>query len=564
MIAEAWDAVSAIAIASAALTAGLLAVRLPLRKAFGAGIAYLAWLLVPFALLAALLPAPEAPSLPMAIIENGVMAAGPVLVAPVDGLDARVLLLSLWLSGVLAALVIFIVQQHRFSRQLARSCTTAADGGSVLRVDIGGPAVVGFWKPRIVLPVNFEARYSPEERELILAHEYVHLDRGDTRVNAAVAFVRAFNWFNPLVHYAASRMRIDQELACDAIVLARFPQARRRYAEAMLKTRIDIPASESSAPAVCGWHSEAVFKQRIAMLKRPLPGRGLQRSGRAVIILLAAMASCVVWATQPARIETRESDSAEEMIDVEIAIEVDDISKSIHVQSPSGKAISMIIHASSDVRWEADVLPRALADGEIELSTVIRRNGETIAHPMMVQRPGVTGSLELSDGVGGPQLRLQATLAKIDAVAQRTEAEQPRVEGAAAWVEVSLKSVFTRPTRGSDVAEGVDRQTYEGTWVLPANRRVALLEGGDGGGLGFDLEVRPLADERYELLARMSGEGIPPATEPRVVASEGKAVRIGVGKHSPPESDSPDGVFLGADIELNVSRSTDPKRSGGP
>ena len=100
--------------------------------------------------------------------------------------------------------------------------------------------------------------------------------------------------------------------------------------------------------------------------------------------------------------------------------------------------------------------------------------------------------------------------------------------------------------------------------MLQANRRHVLIEGGVEGALGFELEVRPLADGRFELLARMSGEGIPPATEPRVVVSEGKPVRIGVGTHSPPENVSPDDVFLGADIELKVSKSTGPKGSGVP
>lgn len=564
MIAEAWDAVIAIATASVALTAGLLAVRLPLRKAFGAGIAYLAWLVVPFALFAALLPAPLAPLVPIAIIETGATTAGPALVASVDAFDARIWMLALWLSGVLAAVAYFIVQQLRFSRRLARSRGTPISSRGVVRVEAGGPAVVGFWKPRIVLPVDFEARYSPEERELILAHEQVHLDRGDTRVNAAAAFARALNWFNPLIHYAASRMRIDQELACDAAVLAQFPRARRRYAEAMLKTRVDMMSSESSAPAVCDWNSEAIFKQRIAMLKRPLPGRRLRRSGHAAIVVLTGFASCLVWATQPTRSETREADSTEVVIDMKIDIEVDTGSKSIHLLSPSGKVVPIEFQDDGDVRWEADVLPQALAGGDIELSAVIRRDGETIAQPMMVLRPGVAGSLELFAGADRPQVRLQATLAKVDAGVQNMPAEQQPVDGATGSVDVSPKSTFTRATRGPGVAEGIDRQTYEGTWVLQANRRHVLIEGGVEGALGFELEVRPLADGRFELLARMSGEGIPPATEPRVVVSEGKPVRIGVGTHSPPENISPDGVFLGADIELKVSKSTGPKGSGVP
>src|SRR5690606_182279 len=101
-----------------------------------------------------------------------------------------------------------------------------------------GPALVGAWRARIVLPADFERRYDTLERELILAHERVHLARGDAWVNAFVALLRSLNWFNPLVHLAAAKFRLDQELACDAAVIARFPRARRRYADAMLKVQL--------------------------------------------------------------------------------------------------------------------------------------------------------------------------------------------------------------------------------------------------------------------------------------------------------------------------------------
>ncbi|MGD3580303.1 M56 family metallopeptidase, partial [Xanthomonas citri pv. citri] len=41
------------------------------------------------------------------------------------------------------------------------------------------PVSVGLWRPRIVLPMDFDTRYSAAERTLILAHERLHLRRGD-------------------------------------------------------------------------------------------------------------------------------------------------------------------------------------------------------------------------------------------------------------------------------------------------------------------------------------------------------------------------------------------------
>lgn len=301
MIAEAWDALLGMSLATSALAALLLLVRLPLRRSFGARITYLAWQVVPFAALALLLPGPAAPPVSVAALHAGAAAAAGV---PAEAFDVRLVLIPVWLLGVLGVLAFFVIQQLRYGRRLGRPprCIDAKAGILRGEADMSGPAVIGFWQPRIVLPRDFEARWSPAERELVLAHEQVHLERGDTRVNAVATFLRALNWFNPLIHYAAGRMRIDQELACDAAVLARFPQARRRYAEAMLKTQLAaVPNAFPTPPAGCHWTGTHVLKERIAMLKHPLPSRALQRAGVLAITVFAGVAACVAWAAQPAQ-----------------------------------------------------------------------------------------------------------------------------------------------------------------------------------------------------------------------------------------------------------------------
>ena len=57
-------------------------------------------------------------------------------------------------------------------------------------------------------------------------------------MNAVVALIQCLCWFNPLVHLAARWIRFDQELACDAAVIAERPGLRRPYAEALLKTQV--------------------------------------------------------------------------------------------------------------------------------------------------------------------------------------------------------------------------------------------------------------------------------------------------------------------------------------
>jgi beta-lactamase regulating signal transducer with metallopeptidase domain len=51
--------------------------------------------------------------------------------------------------------------------------------------------------------------------------------------------LRCFCWFNPFVHLGARWLRIDQELACDAIAVSG-AISRRDYSMALLKSQAMI------------------------------------------------------------------------------------------------------------------------------------------------------------------------------------------------------------------------------------------------------------------------------------------------------------------------------------
>jgi hypothetical protein len=113
-------------------------------------------------------------------------------------------------------------------------------------------------------------------------------------------------WFNPLVHCGASRFRMDQELACDAAVIRSYPNSRRAYAEALLKTQL----TDSSLPVGCHWHSAHPLKERIEMLKQS-PASSLRRNlGRALVALASVLGGCLAWAAEPTVAPTAASTSA--------------------------------------------------------------------------------------------------------------------------------------------------------------------------------------------------------------------------------------------------------------
>jgi bla regulator protein BlaR1 len=281
--------------ASTAALLLVLLIRRGMRAAFDASVAYAAWLLVPITSIAVLLPAAatDTVSIPSVyrIVAKPIQAA---VSSAEPGIHVAIWLCSAWLLGALAMLVHFIRQQRRFRTSLGRLFVCEAN---VLQADAtaGLPAAIGLFNPVIVLPADFDTRYSAEQRELMLAHERAHIRHGDLQANAAFLVLRCLFWFNPLLHVAARAFRHDQELACDQRVIARHPQSRRAYGEAMFRTQLAAQA----LPLGCHWGFTHPLKERIEMLKLPAPSLLRWLSGSALVVVLTLGFGLAAWSAQP-------------------------------------------------------------------------------------------------------------------------------------------------------------------------------------------------------------------------------------------------------------------------
>lgn len=303
-----------LALAAAVLL--VLALRKPVRAAFGARSAYALWLIVPLSILALLIPARTV------VLPAPVVAGTPVATARADGpssptttppppsipsqlraLPIAKIVLGLWAVVAFAGLVVQAERQRRFVRSLGRLSVT--DDASLLLAERPGvgPAVIGALAPCVVLPADFAERFTPEEQALIIAHERNHLAVGDAQINAVVTGLRCLFWVNPLVHLGAAVLRIDQEIACDAAVLARHPKTRRAYGEAMLKTQL----AAFAPPLGCHWPASAnnQLKERFTLLTRHHAHRGRHLAGAAVVAVLGLSAGVAAWAAQPAQVVQR-------------------------------------------------------------------------------------------------------------------------------------------------------------------------------------------------------------------------------------------------------------------
>ena len=153
-------------------------------------------------------------------------------------------------------------------------CSPAVAAPTVyLSPAVSGPMAAGIFKRRIFLPLDFRTRYTPAEQRLALLHEGAHHDRGDLIANFAGLAVVALHWWNPVAHIAWRAFRADQELACDATVLAGDAD-RAAYGSAVLKS-----ACDRAPTAACAMNQKRQLKQRITMMKTTPMGARRRAAG---------------------------------------------------------------------------------------------------------------------------------------------------------------------------------------------------------------------------------------------------------------------------------------------
>jgi beta-lactamase regulating signal transducer with metallopeptidase domain len=136
----------------------------------------------------------------------------------------------------------------------------------------GSPAVVGWRRPNILLPAEWRS-WSEEARRGILAHETAHVAQGDFLMWLAAQAGVVVHFYNPLVHWLASRLRLEQELAADACGAA-LASGAKAYANLLAHLALE---QDEFRPLWAGrpfFPTRGTLMRRIEMLhNQPIGGR---------------------------------------------------------------------------------------------------------------------------------------------------------------------------------------------------------------------------------------------------------------------------------------------------
>jgi beta-lactamase regulating signal transducer with metallopeptidase domain len=170
------------------------------------------------------------------------------------------------------------------------------------------PFVTGLLRPVIVIPAWFGDDYTPTEARTALAHELMHVRRGDLWALQVYELFVAAMWFNPLAYIARNAFRTDQEAACDADVLARCQTSPHAYGSTLIKAaRLQLPEPAIAAAHLPLTHS---LKERLTRMTYPAPSIRRRMIGFGAALLFGAstlaITSSVAAAGEPKESEVKE------------------------------------------------------------------------------------------------------------------------------------------------------------------------------------------------------------------------------------------------------------------
>lgn len=160
--------------------------------------------------------------------------------------------LAVWMGTVIVAWAITAIRYGGVLRQLSRAkplCFPELDvrlAQLVRKLGVKrsvklkildaplGPAVLGFIQPTIVLPALIVRGRSIEQIEPLLAHELIHIRRGDLWWAVLQVLARGLFWFHPAIRWADSQLSQAAERCCDQETIRSLNCSPTDYARCLL------------------------------------------------------------------------------------------------------------------------------------------------------------------------------------------------------------------------------------------------------------------------------------------------------------------------------------------
>ena len=173
------------------------------------------------------------PRVGAAVPHAAAVSGAPAAESRSESPTAMLWLVELWFLGVVLLSLrtaggLFLIERMRrreiqpVGRELYLRCIALQLRMGVERVvrysgcqQLDAPAVLGWFRPVVLLPVRALMGLSEEQMEAVIAHELAHIRRLDSFVNLFQIAAETLLFYHPAIWWVSQRIRAEREHCCD-------------------------------------------------------------------------------------------------------------------------------------------------------------------------------------------------------------------------------------------------------------------------------------------------------------------------------------------------------------
>jgi TonB family protein len=180
---------------------------------------------------------------------------------------------------------------------------------------IGGPVMIGFRDPVLLMPAGFFEGCAPHDLLAALAHECAHMERRDFAKNLLYEVASLGLAFHPVTRMLKARIAQTREMICDEMTVSRIIDPHS-YTQSLLRlaTRMFLTPRVSSSHAI-GIFDANILEKRIMTITTKKPQLsvvvkyGLVVPGALLLLSVAAVGSAKTVVIQ-SEMKTQTADGA--------------------------------------------------------------------------------------------------------------------------------------------------------------------------------------------------------------------------------------------------------------
>ncbi|MDT3496168.1 M56 family metallopeptidase [Bacillus toyonensis] len=196
-------------------------------------------------------------------------------------------IIYIWLMGVILLSVATIIMNRRLLLYIKKqpvitdekivkifegckkSMSVQRDVPLLVAGKVPSPTVFGFIRPKLLLSSVHMNILDEQQLRYIFHHELAHIKRRDVGANWFMHGLLILNWFNPILWYAYSCMREDQELACDALALTCIDAKEQIAYGHTIISLLEHYSGYYHVPSIANFSkNKRALKRRILMIKK--------------------------------------------------------------------------------------------------------------------------------------------------------------------------------------------------------------------------------------------------------------------------------------------------------